>query len=159
MLVLLLPLPPSSAIRASCLVRPRRSEKMLSERRRAIRKQRTLLAAGGQGRHTGGGGVFTDTPTVSPLLRCRSSTKEQPSGDQQAGRSAAHRAVTFAASAYHSAHTMILETFSHLEHAPVLPESLAVCGNFTSVKIKCSCPGGRKKNLTQDFDATFIYLF
>lgn len=57
--MLLLPLPPSSAIRASCLVRPRLSEKMLSERRRAIKKQlwaanaASLLAAGGQRRHTG----------------------------------------------------------------------------------------------------------
>lgn len=136
--------PPSSLPalqrRASCLL----SEKMLSGRRRAIKKRlgASLLEAGGRGCHRGEEACSKTHLQYRRCLGVRSKNGHQVINRPEG--SAARRSHV-AASAHHSAHTTILETFSHLEHSPLLPESLAVCGNFTSVKTKCSCPGRRKK--------------
>ena len=99
------------------------------------------------------GGVFKDTPTISLLFRCQSSTKKQPSGDKQAGRSAAHRAVLSFRS-----HNDAWDFFSPWARAGSPWESsclwqLYLCQN------KMFLPGEEKISLKTLMQHLFTYLF
>lgn len=111
--MLMLLLPPSAAIRASCLVRPRRSEKILSEtadqkRPRVKTERRTLRVFWRR--------VIRDVTLERRRVQRHTyprwlGVKAPPKRSQQAGVAAAHRAVAYTESAYHSAHARVLETF------------------------------------------------
>lgn len=111
--MLMLLLPPSSAIRASCLVGPRRSEKVLSEtpdqKQLRVETERRMLRVFWRR-------VIRDVTLERRRVQRHTyprwlGVKAPPKRSQQAGVAAARRAVAFAGSAYHSAHAEVLETF------------------------------------------------
>lgn len=120
----------------------------------------TLSDAGGQGCHTGEGACSKTHLQYRRCLGVRAALKSS------------HQVLNRLAEALLAVQSPLLlrliipltqwsfRRFSHLEHALLPPASRAVCGNFTAVKTNGSCPGRKKYiYLTQDFDATFIYLF
>lgn len=165
MLVLLLPLPPSSARRASCLVRPRFSERMLSERRRAIKKQlwavnaASLSAAGGQGRHTGEGAC---SKTHLQYRRCLGVRAAPKSSHQVINRLAE---VLLAVQSPLLRRLIIpltqwsLRRFPHLENALVLPPVWLFMAALPPSKQNVLAQGGKKKSHYRLWCNIYLFVF
>lgn len=159
----LLPLslsPPSSAIRASCLVRPRLSEKMLSERRRAIKKIAAPSAERGRpGTSRRRGGAFKGTPAVFGVSERHQRAAIGPQTGWQE-RCSPHSHLCCASLAFRS-HTDPWDSFLTLSTHRFSPRVWLFVATLPPSKQNVLARGGKKKkNLTQDFDAIFIsYLF